>query len=395
MKEPDSLQHLDGSRVRWRGRVLLYFAGCDYFRMSRHPAVVRAVSQGLERLGLNVAASRMTTGNHDVYEELETRLAEFFSAPDALVVPTGYLTSTLVAQAMAGDFARVLLDERSHPALLDAAMHFGCPIEAFGHRNPEALRGKVRQEGSRGRLVVLTDGMFSLDGSVAPLRDYLACLPRTAMLLVDDAHGAGVLGRSGGGSPDHEGVRRDRRVVQSVTFSKAFGVYGGAVIGTRELRNRILRRSRAFLGSTPLPLPLAYAALQSVRRMARGSGMRLRLRRNADHVKRSLRRAGFDIPELPGPIVAVPPQTTTETRKLRRCLLEAGIYPPFLRYAGAAEGLFRFVISSEHTRAQLDQLIAALAGFKDAGKSGDGKETGRTTGGAGRRPVKPGGLRHR
>ncbi len=254
MKEPDSLQHLDGTRVRWRGRVLLYFAGCDYFRMSRHPDVVRAASQGVERLGLNVAASRLTTGNHRVYEELEIRLAQYFGAPAALVVPTGYLTSTIVAQAMAGDFARVLLDERSHPALKDAAMHFGCSAVTFGHRNPEDLSRKVRQAGSRGRLVVLTDGMFALDGSVAPLKDYLAGLPRTAMLLVDDAHGAGVLGKRGGGSPEHEGVRRDR-LVQVITLSKAFGVYGGAVIGTRALRNRILRRSRAFLGCTPCRCP--------------------------------------------------------------------------------------------------------------------------------------------
>jgi len=384
MKEPDSLQHLDSSRVRWRGRVLLYFAGCDYFRMSRHPDVVHAVSQGLDRLGLNVAASRLTTGNHRVYEELEIRLAEFFNAQAALVVPTGYLTSTIVAQAMAGDFARVLIDEQSHPALLDAAMHLDCPVETFGHRNPEDLHRKVRHADRCGRLAVLTDGMFSLDGSVAPLRDYLACLPRSALLLVDDAHGAGVLGAGGRGSPEHEGVRRDR-LVQCITLSKAFGVYGGAVIGTRALRNRILRRSRAFLGCTPLPPPLAHAALRSVRQLARGSGMRLRLRRNADHVKRSLRRVGFDIPCLPGPIIAVQPRSARETRKLRSCLLKAGIHPPFLRYAGAPEGLFRFVISSEHTRPQLDQLITALAGFKAAGKSCDGKGNARARGGAGRR----------
>ena len=381
VKGPDTLQHLDGNRVRWRGRVLLHFAGCDYFRLSRHPAVVRAVSDGLERLGLNVAASRLTTGNHPVYEALEARLSDYFGAPDALVVSTGYLTSTVVAQAMAGDFARVLVDERSHPALQDAALHLGCRVETFGHRNPQDLRRKVRRAGTRGRVIVLTDGMFSLDGSVAPLREYLACLPRTALLLVDDAHGAGILGENGRGTPEQEGVRRDR-LVQCITLSKAFGVYGGAVLGTRALRERILKRSRAFVGCTPMPLPLANAALRSVRRLAQGSRMRVRLHRNAEYVKVNLRRVGFAIPEYPGPIIAVRPRGARDTRKLQRGLLEAGIHPPFLRYAGAPEGLLRFVISSEHTRPQLDCLIAALARFKAGGKSGGDRGTARTRAGA-------------
>jgi 7-keto-8-aminopelargonate synthetase-like enzyme len=373
--EPDSLQFLDGNRVRWRGRELLYFGGCDYFRMSRHPAVLNAASRGLDRLGLNVAASRLTTGNHPVYRELETRLAGFFGAPETVLVPSGYLTGTTAAQAMAGDFDRVLMDERSHPALQDAALHFGCPVRTFGHRDPADLGRKVRSAGPRQRVVVLTDGMFSLDGSVAPLQAYLACLPPTAVILVDDAHGAGLLGGRGRGSLEHEGVGRDR-LVQCITLSKAFGVYGGAVVGARSLRRRIVKRSRAFLGCTPLPLPLAHAALQSVRLLERGTPMRQRLWRNADHVKTALRRAGFAIPDQPGPIVALHPRSTHDARRLKACLLDAGIHAPMIRYAGAPDGVFRFVISSEHTAPQLERLIAALARFKGAGRSVGGTGSG-------------------
>ena len=340
--------------------MLVYFSGCDYFRLASHPAVLRAAAIGLQKFGLNVAASRLTTGHHQIYEQLEAQLVKFFGAADALLVSGGYPTSTVVAQALTGEFSHVLMDESAHPALVDAATHFDCPILKFKHRDVADLQKTLARCGRGARLIVLTDGMFSHDGSVAPLKAYLKILPRDAQLLVDDAHGAGVLGATGKGALDQAGVNR-QRIIQCVTLSKAFGVYGGAVLGTRELRERILARSRAFIGCTPLPPPLANAALQSVKILGRGGKLRARIRRNAAYVKNALRRAGFVIPELPGPIIAIHPRSEAETRELRRRLLAAGIYPPFLKYAGAAAGFFRFVISSENTRVQLDGLVAALA----------------------------------
>jgi 7-keto-8-aminopelargonate synthetase-like enzyme len=387
MTIPEPLQQMERTYVRWRGRKLVYFSGCDYFRLASHPAVLKAAADGLKQFGLNVAASRLTTGHHEIYGQLEAQLAKFFGAPDALLVSGGYPTSTVVAQALAncsrrreeaddacgaggppphvggyGDcgFSHVLLDERAHPALLDAAAHFGCPILKFKHRDAEDLKRTVARCGRGARFMVLTDGMFSHDGSTAPLKAYLKVLPRDAQLLVDDAHAAGVLGATGKGTLEHEGVSR-QRIIQCVTLSKAFGVYGGAVLGTRELRERILARSRAFIGCTPLPLPLANAALASVKILSRGGKLRARLHGNAEYVKTALRRAGVEVPELSGPIIAIHPRSEAETRALRRRLLAAGIYPPFLKYAGAEQGFFRFVISSEHPRAQLDELVAVLA----------------------------------
>ena len=345
--------------VLWRGRTLVHFSGCDYFRLASHPAVLKAAAVGLKKFGLNVAASRLTTGHHPIYEQLETQLAKFFGAPDALLVSGGYPTSTVVAQALAGGFSHVLMDERAHPALQDAAAHFGCPILKFKHRDPEDLKRTVARCGRGPQLIVLTDGMFSHDGSAAPLKAYLKVLPRDAQLLVDDAHSAGVLGATGKGTLEHAGVGR-QRIIQCVTLSKAFGVYGGAVLGTRGLREKILTRSRAFIGCTPLPPPLANAAAQSVKILGRGGKLRARLHRNVEYVKAALRRARLAIPELPGPIIAIHPRSEAEIRALRRRLLAAGIYPPFLKYAGAEKGFFRFVISSGHTRAQLEALVAVL-----------------------------------
>ncbi len=364
----EPLQQLDRNSVRWRGRKLVYFSGCDYFRLARHPAVLQAAAAGVKKFGLNVAASRLTTGHHKIYEMLERQLADFFDAEDAVLLPTGYLTGTVVAQALAGSFSHALVDERAHPALLDAANQLDCPILKFKHRDADDFARAVARCGRGARPMALTDGMFSHDGSVAPLRAYLKILPRDGLLLVDDAHGAGVLGKTGKGTPEFENVSR-RQIIQCITLSKAFGVYGGAVLGPRELREKILKRSRALIGSTPLPPPLANAALQSVKLLGRhGKKLRLALNRNATLVKTALRAAGWEIPETPGPIIPLHAKTEPEARALKRHLLAAGIYPPFVKYPGGdANGYFRFVISSGHSRAQLDRLVAVLAAFKRRG----------------------------
>lgn len=362
----ESLQQIGRNRVRWRGRELLYFSGCDYFRMAESPAVLKAVAEALKKFGLNVAASRVTTGHHKIYELLEEQLAGFFGAEDALLVSTGYLTGIVVAQALAGNFSHALLDERAHPAMADAANHLDCPILKFKHRDAEDFARTIRLCGMGARPIVLTDGMFSHNGSVAPLKAYLKVLPRDGLILVDDAHGAGVLGRNGRGTPEHENISR-RQIIQCVTLSKAIGVYGGAILGTRELRERILQRSRAFIGSTPVPLPLASAALASLKIFRlRGAAFRRRLFDNAKYVKDGLGRAGFAISPMPGPIVPIHTQSERESLSLKKHLLAAGIFPPFLKYPGGdANGYFRFVISSEHSRLQLDALVRALQTFDE------------------------------
>lgn len=360
MTEPDPLQQVCRTYVRFRQRQLSYFSGCDYFRLASDPRVIAALHAGVAQYGLNVAASRLTTGNHVLYRELEAELAGFFAAESALLVPSGYMTNLVVAQALAGSFSHALVDERSHPALADAALLLDCPVLQFKSRDAEALARAARRCGPGSKLLVLTDGMFSRDGSAAPLGEYLKVLPRDALMLVDDAHGAGVLGRTGKGTVEHAGVSR-RRIIQTVTLSKAFGAYGGAILGAARLRQRILDRSRMFAGSTPLPLPMASAALAGVRILRKDRRLRRRLIENAAYVKAGLRRGGLALADTPGPIVPLFPQRASEAARLQRALLGAGIYPPFVKYPGGpASGYFRFVISSEHTRAQLDRLLGVL-----------------------------------
>src|SRR5947207_10563082 len=193
---PPPLQLVDRTHVFYQNRKLSYFGGCDYFRLSSHPAVLAALQAGLKKYGLTVAASRKTTGNHLLYEHLERRLAAFFAVPDAVLVSNGYATNIVVAQALAGRYSHVLIDEKAHASLVDAADFFDCPTIRFGYRDVEAVARVVQRVGGQSRPVLLTDGMFSHDGELAPIKDYLRLLPRDGGILLDDAHGAGVLGKT-------------------------------------------------------------------------------------------------------------------------------------------------------------------------------------------------------
>ncbi len=364
MTEPEPLQFVGVSEVRLRQRTLLYFSGCDYFRLARNPRVAQAARLALDTDGLNVAASRRTTGNRKIYVRLEAELAKFFGSEAALILPDGYLAPVAVAQSLTGKFTHAFIDEFAHGALWDAALMLGCPMNPFKHRNAADLRKIISKCGRNARPIILTDGMFAHDGSVAPLREYLKMLPAGGQILVDDAHGAGVLGKTGKGTLEQEGVGR-KRIIQCATLSKAFGVYGGVVLAPRALCDKIMAHSGSFIGTTPLPPLLAGAALAAVNILRSGSGRRKRLFRNLAYVRARLRTSGWNISETPGPIVRLPPMTETEAGVLKKSLLTAGIYPPFLKYSNAsARGIFRFVISSEHTRNQLDRLAAVLMAFK-------------------------------
>ena len=361
----EPLQFVGANEVRWRNRTLVYFSGCDYLRLARDPRLSAAANKTLAEQGLNVAASRLTTGNHKLYAKLEAELAKFFGSQTALIFPDGYLGPMTVAQALTGEFTHVFVDDLAHGALVDAARMLDCPIEKFQHRDPTHLAKLMAKCGSNARPIVLTDGMFSHDGSVAPLRAYLKILPACGMILVDDAHGVGVLGAAGKGSLEHESVNR-QRIIQCATLSKAFGAYGGVVLASRALQEKILECSRIFVGTTPLPLPLVGAALTALKILRNEPVRRKKLLQNLSYVRTQLRLAGWEVSETPGPIVRLSLLDEAEVSALKKHLLAAGIYPPFLKYGNTARGAFRFVISSEHTRVQLKKLVAVLAAFKSA-----------------------------
>lgn len=357
--EPPALLRADRTSVWVDGRKLSFFSGCDYYRLASHPEVLRAAAAAQKRYGLSVSASRMTTGNHELYQRLEHALTDFFQAESALLMPTGYAGATAVTQALTSRVTHALIDEKSHACLFDAARFLNCPVFVFKHRKPESLEIELRKVRDQSCLLLLTDGMFAHDGSAAPLREYRSILPRTALMLVDDAHGAGVLGDHGRGTPERERLKAGAGLIQTITLSKAFGAYGGAVLCARTLRSRMLERSRVFIGSTPIPLPLAAAALRSLEIIAEDKLLRRRLHNNTAQLRAGLRAQNIDAPDAPGPIVRlglVPSTISKAAQELRR----QSILPPVISYFGSTPAL-RFVVSSQHTGTELKRVIQALS----------------------------------
>lgn len=353
----EPLQQIRRTRVRQGKRELIYFAGCDYLRLASDPRVIRAVEKTLRECGLNVAASRKTTGNHRLYEQLEKDTARFFAAEQALLVSNGYLANLVAAQSLAGEISEALIDERAHSSLQDAARLLAAKVRSFAHCSPLALDKELKEIKGSSRVAILTDGMFAHDGSIAPLADYRRLAP-SALLWVDDSHAAGIVGPNGRGTIESTGVGR-QNVLQTVTFSKAFGVYGGAVLASRKLCKQALNRSGLAVGNTPLPLPLAGGVIEALK-IARNSAARTRLWKN---VRRFHQAMGQPVPDNFSPIIPVLPTSMKKASELRHRLLKAGIFPPHIRYPGGPEaGYFRFAISSEHSNEEVTLLARCLRG---------------------------------
>ncbi len=357
---PEPIEHLAPNRVKLPGRrgEFLYFGGCDYYRLSHSSVVQQAVRDAVSTSGLNVAASRMTTGNSAALVRLETELAKRFNAPAALVLPTGYTANLAVGQALTGEFTHALVDERAHASLHDAAQFLGARVLKFRHRDPADVIQLVAKQRAGARFILLTDGVFATDGAIAPLDDYRRLLPRTAHLWVDDCHGIGILGQRGEGTHAELGLGRTQ-LTQTITFSKAFGAYGGGVLCSDALRQKIILRSHIFTGGTPLPPPFVAAIGIALKQLNEPRRQRYRMRIQA--FKKSLRDLGFKVAPSPTPIVVIVPRNRRDCSALEQDLWKAGILPPRMNYPGGpAEDYFRFVISSEHTPNDLAKLLKVL-----------------------------------
>ena len=242
MSLPKAIQPDGATHVRYRGRRLIYFGGCDYYRLAHHPKLLKAHAQAAARDGLGTGASRMTTGNHPAHDKLETSLVKFFGSETATVVGDGYLANIGLGQAANGLFDAAFIDEKAHMSLRDAAQFIGCPVVRYRHGNADDLARRVSRRRAAKRVLLMTDGVFGATGRVAPVGNLAKRLARSATLWIDDAHGAGVLGERLRGTAEQCGLG-GRRVIQSITFSKALGSFGGAILGPRWLRAALLDRN--------------------------------------------------------------------------------------------------------------------------------------------------------
>jgi 8-amino-7-oxononanoate synthase len=361
------LRVLDGAqspRMTVEGRDVLLFAGSNYLDLAHHPEVVEAGVRATRDFGCAAGGSRLINGNLRLHEELEEELAKFLGTDAALSFATGYMANVGLIPALVGDQDVIVSDALAHASIIDGCRLSRASVRVFAHGDLGALEATLREVAASARRVLLTlDGVYSMDGDVAPLAEAVALARRYgALVLVDDAHGTGTLGASGRGTPEHCGVREGIDVLVG-TLGKALGSFGAFVAGSRLLRELLVNEARSFIFSCALaPGPVA-SARASLALVQREPWRRQRLQRAAQRLRAAL--ADHGISTAPSTTQIVPVVIGESARTMRVCerLLERGFYTQGIRYPSVPEGTARLRITpmASHLDAEIDALAQAVA----------------------------------
>lgn len=362
----------DGVRCEVAGedgtpRWLLNFCGNDYLGLSQQFAVVNALMDSAAREGAGGVASHLVCGHHAAHAALEHEIADWLQAPRALLLGSGYLANLAVLQTLLGDGDVCVQDRLNHASLIDAAHLAGCRLRRYPHADAEGALRQLRATPG-GAAVLASDGVFSMDGDIAPLRE-LAVVARTegALLYVDDAHGIGVCGPDGRGSV--AGARLDTSAVplQLVTLGKALGGYGAAVVGEADLIEHLAGAARPYVYTTAPPPALAAASLEAVRLARREHWRRGKLAALVHRLRRGLDGHGFEL--LPSDTAIQPLLCGDDARALAlsRWLEAEGYWVAAIRPPTVPEGRarLRITLSAAHEEAHVDGLVEALARARD------------------------------
>ena len=344
------------------GRRLLAFCSNDYLGLANHPEVVAAMQQGAAKWGVGGGASHLVIGHSRPHHELEEALAEFTGRPRALLFSTGYMANLAAVTALAGQGDTVLEDRLNHASLLDAGLLSGARFSRYLHNDAASLASRL--EKAAGNTLVVTDGVFSMDGDLADLPAICAAAKqKNAWVMVDDAHGFGPLGATGGGIVEHFGLGIDDVPVLVGTLGKAFGTAGAFVAGSEELIETLIQFARPYIYTTSQPPSVACATLKSLELLQTEHWRREHLDRLIARFRQGAAEIGMTLVDSPTPIQPILVGSSERALKLSAALRERGllvgaIRPPTVP-AGSAR--LRVTFSTSHSEAQLEQLLDALA----------------------------------
>ncbi len=359
-----------GPEVVVDGRPVISLASNNYLGLADHPRMNAAAAAAVAEYGVGSGAVRTIAGTMTLHEALESTLARFKHVEAVLTFQSGFTANTGVIPAVAGERDLIVSDQLNHASIIDGMRLSRAPREVYPHRDVAALRAileKARRDGdAEGRpyrsILVVTDGVFSMDGDIAPLPGLVeAAEAHGAAVMVDDAHASGVLGRNGRGSVDHFGL--DGRVaIQVGTLSKAMGVLGGYVAGSRVLRDLLIQRARPFLFSTSHPPAVVAACLEAVRIMEEEPELIERLWANTRRFKSELVRLGFDTGASETPITPVMMGDAATAIRFAERLFELGVFAPSVVYPTVAldRARIRTIVTAAHTDEQLDRCTEAF-----------------------------------
>jgi glycine C-acetyltransferase len=351
-------------------RRVISLSSNDYLGLTHHPRLRRAALEAVESYGAGSGAVRTIAGTMTLHEELEAKLAEFKGTEAVLTFQSGFTANTGVIPTITGETDLIVSDELNHASIIDGMRLSKAPRKIFAHKDVAALRSVLAEARDKGRdgepyrlILVVTDGVFSMDGDIAPLPGIAdAAEEFGAAVMVDDAHASGVLGRNGRGTVDHFGLH-GRIAIQVGTLSKAVGVLGGYVAGSQALREILIQRARPFLFSTSHPPAVAAACLEAIRVFEEEPELLDRLWANTKRFKAELGRLGFDTGVSETPITPVILGDSETTIRFSNQLFEEGVFATSVVYPTVAldRARIRSIVTAAHTDEMIDKALEAFA----------------------------------
>lgn len=349
-------------RVQADGQALINFSSNDYLALASHPELVVALKDAAGSYGVGSGASALVSGYREAHQLLELELADFLQREKVLLCSSGYLANLAVATSLSSRGDTIIQDRLCHASLIDAARLSNARLLRYAHADMQALQRQLAV-GSEGHTLVVTDGVFSMDGDSAALKEMASlCTQFSAWLVVDDAHGIGVVGPGGRGSVAAAGLDGQQVPILTGTLGKAFGCFGAFVAGSAALIDHLVNTARSYIYTTAMPPALAAAARAGLRRIIKDDWRREHLRMLIEHFRQGAAKRGFELLASETPIQPLIIGASAMALQLAQRLRQKGflvvaIRPPTVRKGSAR---LRITLNAEHTTAHLDALLDAI-----------------------------------
>ena len=353
-----------GARLVVDGKDVLNFCSNNYLGLANHPKLMEAAKNAMKKYGVGPAAVRTIAGTTDLHVELEKRLAKFKGAEDVITFQSGFAANLGTIPALVAKEDVIFSDRLNHASIIDGSRLSGAKIISYDHNDPAALEAVIKENaGTYRRALIVTDGVFSMDGDISPLPAlYEVAKKYDILLMVDDAHGEGVLGKGGRGIVDHFNLH-GKVDIEVGTMSKAFGVVGGLVAGNKVIIEWLRQRGRPFLFSSAVTAPDAAACLAAVDLLEESTALVDKLWDNAKYFKAEMKKLGFDTGVSETPITPIMLGEAPLAQQFSRELFENGVFAMSIGFPTVAKGKarIRVMISASHDRDDLGQGLEAFA----------------------------------
>ncbi len=365
-KRERQLQSPQGSAIKVGEREVINFCANNYLGLANHPEIVAAAAEGLKRYGYGMASVRFICGTQEIHRQFEQEVAKFLGKDDAILYSSCWDANGGLFETILGEEDAVISDELNHASIIDGVRL--CKAKRLRYKNCDVAdleRCLIEAKDARFRLIA-TDGVFSMDGSLAPLPDICALADKhDAMVMVDDSHATGILGPGGRGSAEAQGCLERIDIITSTLGKTLGGAAGGFTSGSQELVDYLRQRSRPYLFSNAVPPPIIMAARKALELVSKSSDLRDRLHSNARTLRAGLEKAGFTIKPGQHPILPVMLGDASLATKMADKLLERGIYVIGFSFPVVPHGLARIRIqtSAAHTAEQLERAVEAFTGI--------------------------------